>query len=110
MRQSIRASRSSSKARSNSRRQRADLNFERFRFDPLSAKSNDCANAFTSSRAQNRCSVSEADQLFGALRKLKRTVELVRYPGGAHAFAHAGLPSHRLDAMQRLIAWFQRYL
>jgi dipeptidyl aminopeptidase/acylaminoacyl peptidase len=57
-----------------------------------------------------RCSVAEADQLFGALRKLKRTVELVRYPGGAHAFAHTGPPSYRLDAMQRVLAWFQRYL
>ena len=57
-----------------------------------------------------RCSVAEADQLFGALRKLKRTVELVRYPGGSHAFANTGRPSHRLDAMQRLIEWFQRYL
>jgi dipeptidyl aminopeptidase/acylaminoacyl peptidase len=57
-----------------------------------------------------RCSVSEADQLFGALRKLKRTVELVRYPGGSHAFSHTGPPSHRLDAMRRPIEWFQRYL
>jgi dipeptidyl aminopeptidase/acylaminoacyl peptidase len=57
-----------------------------------------------------RCSVTEADQLFGALRKLKRTVELVRYPGGSHAFAHIGAPSHRLDAMQRVVDWFQRYL
>ena len=57
-----------------------------------------------------RCSVAEADQLFGALRKLKRTVELVRYPGGAHAFAHTGPPSYRLDFMQRIVDWFQRYL
>jgi dipeptidyl aminopeptidase/acylaminoacyl peptidase len=48
--------------------------------------------------------------LFGALRKLHRTVELVRYPGGSHAFAHIGPPSHRLDFLQRVVAWFQRYL
>jgi dipeptidyl aminopeptidase/acylaminoacyl peptidase len=40
--------------------------------------------------ADFRCSVTEADQLFGALRKLKRTVELVRYHGSSHAFAHTG--------------------
>jgi dipeptidyl aminopeptidase/acylaminoacyl peptidase len=57
-----------------------------------------------------RCSVTEADQLFGALRKLKRTVELVRYPGASHAFAHTGRPSHRLDAAQRVIDWFVRYV
>jgi dipeptidyl aminopeptidase/acylaminoacyl peptidase len=57
-----------------------------------------------------RCSVAEADQLFGALRKLKRTVELVRYPLGSHAFAHAGPPSYRQDALQRVTDWFRRYL
>jgi dipeptidyl aminopeptidase/acylaminoacyl peptidase len=57
-----------------------------------------------------RCAVAEADQLFGALRKLKRTVELVRYPGGSHAFAHIGPPSHRLDFVQRVTDWFQRYV
>jgi dipeptidyl aminopeptidase/acylaminoacyl peptidase len=57
-----------------------------------------------------RCAVAEADQLFGALRKLKRTVELVRYPGGPHAFAHVGPPSHRLDFVQRVTDWFQRYV
>jgi dipeptidyl aminopeptidase/acylaminoacyl peptidase len=57
-----------------------------------------------------RCSVTEADQLFGAMRKLKRTVELVRYPGASHAFAHTGLPSHRLDAARRVVDWFVRYV
>jgi dipeptidyl aminopeptidase/acylaminoacyl peptidase len=57
-----------------------------------------------------RCAVGEADQLFGALRKLKRTVELVRYPGGAHSFAHNGPPSFRLDALRRIVGWFERYL
>jgi len=57
-----------------------------------------------------RCAVAEADQLFGALRKLKRTVELVRYPGDSHAFAHVGPPSHRVDFLRRVVAWFKRYL
>jgi len=60
--------------------------------------------------ADYRCSVAEADQLFGALRKLKRTVELVRYPGGAHSFAHTGPPSYRQDVMERVLEWFERYL
>jgi len=57
-----------------------------------------------------RCSVGEADRLFGALRKLKRTVELVRYPNGSHAFAHVGPPTHRVDFLKRVVDWFQRYL
>jgi dipeptidyl aminopeptidase/acylaminoacyl peptidase len=60
--------------------------------------------------ADFRCSVTEADQLFGALRKLKRTVALVRYPGSSHAFAHTGPPSHQLDAAKRVVDWFVRYV
>jgi len=60
--------------------------------------------------ADYRCTVAEADQLFGALRKLKRPVELVRYPGASHAFAHTGPPSHRQDAASRLVDWFVRHL
>src|SRR5262249_59690909 len=57
-----------------------------------------------------RCSVGEADRLFAALRKLKRTVELVRYPHGSHAIPHVGPPTHRGDFLKRVVDWFQRYL
>jgi dipeptidyl aminopeptidase/acylaminoacyl peptidase len=60
--------------------------------------------------ADYRCPVTEADQLFAALRKLKRTVELVRYPGAVHGFAHTGVPSHRMDAATRVVDWFVRYV
>ncbi|MCX5986792.1 MAG: S9 family peptidase [Chloroflexi bacterium] len=56
------------------------------------------------------CPVGEADQLFAALRKLKRTVELVRYPGGSHAFSGIGRPSHRIDAAERMVEWFRTYV
>ena len=56
------------------------------------------------------CPVGEADQLFAALRKLRRTVELVRYPGGSHAFSGIGRPSHRIDAAVRLVEWFRKYV
>ncbi len=56
------------------------------------------------------CPVGEADQLFAALRKLRRTVELVRYPGGSHAFSGTGRPSHRIDAAERMVEWFRKYV
>ena len=56
------------------------------------------------------CPVGEADQLFAALRKFKRTVELVRYPGGSHAFSGIGRPSHRIDAAERMVEWFRTYV
>jgi dipeptidyl aminopeptidase/acylaminoacyl peptidase len=55
------------------------------------------------------CPIGEAVQLFTALRRLRRPVELVRYPGAGHALG-AGRPGYRLDVLQRLLAWFRQHL
>lgn len=56
------------------------------------------------------CSVSEADMLFAALRKQRKQVELVRYPGEAHGAVSRGRPRTQIDAHRRLLAWFQQYI
>ena len=55
------------------------------------------------------CRVTEAEQLFTALRKLRREVEFVRYPGESHGFMR-GRPRTRQDALTRLLAWFTDHL
>lgn len=55
------------------------------------------------------CRVTEAEQLFTALRKLRREVEFVRYPGEAHGFAR-GRPQTQRDAHTRLLGWFVEHL
>ncbi len=55
------------------------------------------------------CRVTEAEQLFAALRKLRREVEFVRYPGEAHGFMR-GRPRTQRDAHARLLAWFVEHL
>lgn len=47
------------------------------------------------------CHVTEAEQLFTALRKLRREVEFVRYPGESHGFMR-GRPRTQRDAHARL--------
>ena len=55
------------------------------------------------------CRVTEAEQLFVALRKLRREVEFVRYPGESHGFTR-GRPRTQHDALTRLLGWFTDHL
>jgi dipeptidyl aminopeptidase/acylaminoacyl peptidase len=55
------------------------------------------------------CRITEAEQLFVALRKLRREVEFVRYPGESHGFTR-GRPRTQRDALTRLLGWFTDHL
>ncbi len=56
-----------------------------------------------------RCPVSEAEQLYAALKRLKRTVVMVRYPREGHEMSRGGEPRHRVDRLNRMVEWFDRY-
>lgn len=55
--------------------------------------------------SDDRCPVGEAEQWFTALRRQRKTVEMVLYPGASHLFILQGHPSHRLDYSRRLVDW-----
>jgi dipeptidyl aminopeptidase/acylaminoacyl peptidase len=57
-----------------------------------------------------RCSVEQAEQLFMALKARDVPVEFVRYPNESHGMSRGGRPSHRIDRLERHLAWFARYL
>jgi len=57
-----------------------------------------------------RCPMEQAEQLFAALKKLKRTVELVRTPGESHELSRSGKPKHRVERLQHIVRWFDTYL
>src|SRR5579875_278382 len=59
-----------------------------------------------------RCPFSESYQMFVQLRKLKRTVELVRYPEMSHLmdFPEVGTPKQRIDRLRRTIGWFEHFV
>jgi dipeptidyl aminopeptidase/acylaminoacyl peptidase len=56
------------------------------------------------------CPIEQAEQLYVALKKLRREVQFVRYPGESHALPRSGRPSNRVDLLQRTVAWFARFL
>jgi dipeptidyl aminopeptidase/acylaminoacyl peptidase len=60
--------------------------------------------------ADRRCPATDNEQFFIALRRLRRTVEYVLYPDESHTFSSSGRPDRRIDRMERMLAWFNRYL
>jgi len=57
-----------------------------------------------------RCAVSQAEELFGALRLLGREVEMVRFPGESHDLSRSGRPDRRIERLRRIAGWLERYL
>ncbi|GAA2263957.1 S9 family peptidase [Actinomadura luteofluorescens] len=51
-----------------------------------------------------------ADELFVALRLLRRDVEMVRFPGEGHELSRSGSPVHRRQRMEILLDFFGRRL
>jgi dipeptidyl aminopeptidase/acylaminoacyl peptidase len=60
--------------------------------------------------ADLRCPPQDNEQLFIALRHLRRTVEYVLYPEESHVFSSSGRPDRRIDRMTRMLDWFDRHL
>ncbi len=56
-----------------------------------------------------RCPPSEAEQLYAALKRLKREVVFVRYPREGHEMSRSGEPKHRVDRLNRMVGWFDKY-
>ncbi|MEI7743040.1 MAG: S9 family peptidase [Chloroflexota bacterium] len=56
------------------------------------------------------CPAADAEQLFIALRSLRREVEYVLYPGETHVYSILGRPDRRIDRMTRMLAWFEEHL
>jgi dipeptidyl aminopeptidase/acylaminoacyl peptidase len=57
-----------------------------------------------------RCPLEQAEQFFVALRRLGRTVELLRFPEEGHNLSRSGRPDRRLLRLERILAWFDRWL
>lgn len=57
-----------------------------------------------------RCPIHQAEELFGALRMLRRTVALARFPEESHDLSRSGRPDRRVQRLNYIEAWFSRYL
>ena len=50
------------------------------------------------------------EDLFRALKFLKRDTVMVRFPNENHELSRSGKPWHRIERMQHIVGWFDRYL
>jgi dipeptidyl aminopeptidase/acylaminoacyl peptidase len=58
-----------------------------------------------------RCPRGQAEDLFVTLMHTGETpTEMVLYPGGNHHFFEQGRPSHRIDAVTRLVGWLEKWV
>jgi len=57
-----------------------------------------------------RCAMSQSEEMFGAMRLLGKTVELVRFPEESHDLSRNGRPDRRVERLRRIAAWFERFL
>lgn len=57
-----------------------------------------------------RVSIEQGEQLFVALRLLRRKVRFVRFPGENHGLPRGGRPSHRLQRLGFIRDWFDEHL
>ena len=57
-----------------------------------------------------RCAISQSEEMFGAMRLLGKTVELVRFPEESHDLSRSGRPDRRVERLRRIASWFERFL
>jgi dipeptidyl aminopeptidase/acylaminoacyl peptidase len=57
-----------------------------------------------------RCAMSQSEEMFGAMRLLGKTVELVRFPEESHDLSRNGRPDRRVERLRRIAGWYQRFL
>lgn len=54
-----------------------------------------------------RCPIEQAEQLYSALKRLRRDVVFVRFPGENHELSRNGKPSHRLQRFRIQLDFFR---
>ncbi len=57
-----------------------------------------------------RTAISQSEELFGAMRFLGKTVEMVRFPEESHDLSRNGRPDRRVERLERIGGWYERFL
>ncbi len=50
------------------------------------------------------------EDLFRALKYLKRPTVMVRFPGESHELSRSGRPWHRIERLQHIVGWFDKWM
>jgi dipeptidyl aminopeptidase/acylaminoacyl peptidase len=62
------------------------------------------------SEQDHRCPIGQAEELYTALKLLKRDVEMVRFPGEPHGLSRHGSPRRREKRLEFILGFVDRYL
>lgn len=62
------------------------------------------------SESDLRCPIEQGEQLFVALKMLRRKVEMLRFPEEPHGLSRNGRPDRRIVRLEWILKWFDRYL
>lgn len=57
-----------------------------------------------------RCPISQAEELFVAMRTLRKDVTFYRFPGESHELSRSGSPVHRRQRAEIILDWFGEQL
>ncbi len=56
-----------------------------------------------------RVPIEQAEQLFQAMKLMKKEVKLIRWPREGHELSRSGEPKHRVERIQAIIEWFNQH-
>jgi acylaminoacyl-peptidase len=62
------------------------------------------------SEQDHRCPIGQAEELFTALKLLRRDVEMVRFPGEPHGLSRHGSPRRREKRLELILDFLDRHL
>ena len=54
--------------------------------------------------------IAGGEEMFRALKFLRRPVIMVRFPGESHELSRSGQPWHRVERLEHIVGWFDKYL
>ena len=57
-----------------------------------------------------RVSIEQGEQVFVALKKLGVDTEMIRYPDEPHGLSRGGRTDRRIDRLNHILRWFNKYL
>lgn len=57
-----------------------------------------------------RVPISDGELFFALMRRLNKTVKMVRFPRDGHELSRSGEPAHRVSRLEHMQAWFDMYV
>ena len=58
----------------------------------------------------HRCPIEQGEQLFTALKLRNVPTRFIRFPGESHGMSRNGKPGHRIQRLDEIVAWYDRYV